>query len=277
MKNKGYKCSEAVKEYIKEREYYGWRPRGERAVGFGKIEKGDSVLDLCCGAGMVARVVREKVGNKGKVVGIDQSADFIKYAKDFCNSENVEFIKGDVEKLDRIVKDQKFNVILLLASWYWIKNKRRLCIQVGKHLKKDGRFVLSLLSDDLSDEKTYEFYWKYREALKNEVRRMYPKLNLSYFDNLPVIDNDYVDKTVAELASCGFYLKFSNKIQRTFSLEDKLFTYNNPARTEWVGPFSPDLRLKIIKSALKKATVGLSNSQNLKRVTYYLTFSLDKI
>lgn len=274
MKNKDYKFPSAVEEYIKEREHYGWRPRGERAVKFGEIKRGEHVLDLCCGAGMVAKVVREKVGSKGWVVGIDHSPDFIKYARSFCNSENVKFIKGDVERLDRVVKDQKFDVILLLASWYWVKDKKGLCVQVSRHLKRGGRFVLSLLSDDLNDEKTYEFYWEYRKALKNEVGRMYPGLDLSYFDDLPVVDNEYIGKTVAELTNCGLYLKYLNKIQRDFSLKDKLFTYRNPARTEWIGDFPPDVRLQIIKKALKRATDGFSNFQNLKRVTYYLTFSL---
>ena len=138
---KAYKNPDAVTYYIKEREYFGWRPRGERAVKFAEIKPGDYVLDLCCGPGMVSKVIREFVGDKGKVIGIDISPKFIKYANQLCNYPNVSFFKGNVENFDTYTHAEKFDAIVLLASWYWIKNKDQLLKKIKLNCHSDDTFT----------------------------------------------------------------------------------------------------------------------------------------
>ncbi len=269
-----YKSSKAVDEYIKERERFGWRLRGERAVVFGEIKTGDTVLDLCCGPGLVAKVVKETVGDSGKVVGIDISEDFVKHAQEFCGGVNTVFKTGNVENLDQIVEDQRFDAVLLLASWLWIEDKKKLLDQVKSHLKPDGKFVLSLSSDNLDDQKTNEFYWKYRENLKKQICEAFPKTNLSYFDNLPVINKDFIDAVTNQVSQCGYRLKSNYEVERVLSLDDKIFIYENPARTEWVGDFPPETRLSIIKKALNDTAGEIEDLRFIKRHTHYLVFGL---
>lgn len=235
----GYLIPEAVTNYIDERNRFGWRLRGERAVKFTKIKEGDSVLDLCCGPGMVTKVLSEAVGLKGKVLGIDISEDFIKYAKTFCGESNTFFITGNVENLNEHLGDQKFDSSVILASWFWIKNKEKLCGQVKNHLKPDGRFLVSISSDNLNDSKTRDFYWTYRDKLKDAVSEASPSKDLSYFNNLPVMNDSFIDGVISQVVGCGFFLQSQNEVERQLTLKDKLFTYNNPARTEWVGDFPP--------------------------------------
>lgn len=270
----GYSVPDAVTNYINERNHFGWRLRGERAVRFANIKKGDSVLDLCCGPGMVTKVINETVGLDGKVVGVDTSKDFIDYAKRFCNRNNAFFIKGNVENLGRYLDYQKFDAAIILASWFWIKEKEKLCRQVKNHLKSDGKFLMSISSDNLDDLKTKEFYWAYRENLKNVILEMSPSTNLSYFENLPVVDSNFINETTTLVNGTGFYLWFQNEVGRVLTLEDKLFTYNNPARTEWVGDFSSDTRLSIIRRALSKTANKFEGPIIIKRHTFYLVFGL---
>jgi ubiquinone/menaquinone biosynthesis C-methylase UbiE len=270
----GYCVPDAVTNYIDERNHSGWGSRGERVVEFAGIKEGDSVLDLCCGPGMVTKVIREAVGSNGRVVGIDTSEDFIKYAQTFCNENNVSFKTGNVEELGRLIKKQKFDVAILPASWLWIKNKEKLCTQVRKSLKPDGKFVLSLSGDNLDDEKTRKFYWKYRGNLKKAVLEVSPSTDLLYFNYLPVMNNNFVGGVIAQVANCGFGFLSQHEVQRDLTLEDKLFTYNNPARTEWVGDFISNVRLMIIKRALDKTASEVGNSCVIKRHTYYLVFGL---
>lgn len=270
----GYNVSEAVRGYIEERNHFGWRLRGERAVKFAQIKEGDSVLDLCCGPGMVAKVISETVGVGGKVVGIDMSQDFINYAKSFCDGNNTSFIADDIKNINMHLADQLFDSAIILASWFWIEDKVSLCEQVKDHLKPDGKFLISISSDNLNDNKTAEFYWKYRENLKNEVLKVSPSTNLSYFDKLPVVDRKFITETVALVNGHGFRLRSENEVERFLTAEDKLYTYNNPARTEWVGNFSPDQRLEIIRKAISNTVATIPNLSVIKRHTYYLTFGL---
>lgn len=276
-RNTGYKVPEAVASYIKERLHFGWRLRGERAVRYAEIKKGDFVLDLCSGPGMVAKVICETVGKNGKVVGIDISNHFVKYARNFCRKDNVSFIAGDIENLNRYIeKDIKFDACLILASWLWIQNKKKVCKQIRRHLKPDGRFVISLASDDLEEPKTKEFYWKYRENLKASILKRLPDTDLDYINKLPVIDGTYIEKVVSEITSCGYRLKSLNKPGRSFKLKDKLRWYDTHARTEWVGDFTPEKRLEIIKEAYL-LTAKETNLKEVRRCTYYLTFTPDKL
>jgi ubiquinone/menaquinone biosynthesis C-methylase UbiE len=269
---RGYKTADAVTGYIDERMHFGWEIRGQRVVKFGGIKSGDDVLDLCCGAGMVSKTVRETIGPSGKIVGIDTSCDFIKYAKQFCNYKNCSFLVGDVENLDVILDKQKFDVAMLLASWFWIKDKDGLYRQIGKHLNEKGKFVLSLSSDNLEDETTTRFYWIFRKNLKKQVLTASPGTDLSYFDKLPVVDRGFVDKVIKQVEDCGLHLLSENEGRRDLDFDGKLYTYKTPARTEWVGDFAPDVRYEIIKNALMDTKEETGDSIIIKKHTYYLTF-----
>lgn len=58
-----------------------------------------SVLELGCGTGVVARAFAARPGFAGRVVGVDQSPDFIEFARRFAADEGVsartEFLVGD--------------------------------------------------------------------------------------------------------------------------------------------------------------------------------------
>ncbi len=57
-------------------------------VKLAKIKKGETVLDLGCGAGIDCFIAAKKVGDTGSVIGIDMSPQMIKEAH-----RNAKFIK----------------------------------------------------------------------------------------------------------------------------------------------------------------------------------------
>ena len=152
-----YQNRKAVKFYIEERQRTGWRNRGERVVKFAKIKPGSYILDLCCGPGFVLKVIRERVGNKGRIIGIDSSLNLIKYADRICHFKNVLFKCGNIENLDKYIDNQKFDFVIILASWNWVKNKNKIFLKVRKVLKPDGKFVFSLTGDNLYHPLTKKF------------------------------------------------------------------------------------------------------------------------
>ena len=71
-------------------------------VALSTIKEGDVVLDLGSGAGFDAFLAAKKVGNKGKVIGLDMSEEMIRKARENVKRygyQNVEFKLGDIENI----------------------------------------------------------------------------------------------------------------------------------------------------------------------------------
>ena len=71
-------------------------------VALSTIKEGDVVLDLGSGAGFDAFLAAKKVGNKGKVIGLDMSEEKIRKARENVKRygyQNVEFKLGDIENI----------------------------------------------------------------------------------------------------------------------------------------------------------------------------------
>src|SRR5436189_6203447 len=50
-----------------------FRPFAELMLDRTRVVRGDRILDVACGTGIVARLARERIGADGRVVGIDRS------------------------------------------------------------------------------------------------------------------------------------------------------------------------------------------------------------
>ena len=74
-----------------------YKSREAYLIDFAKLKKTDTVLDIGCGSGMVARKIAKKTGCS--LVGIDISDECIKYAKEAAKKEkikNIEFKSGAI-------------------------------------------------------------------------------------------------------------------------------------------------------------------------------------
>jgi len=71
-------------------------------VALSNIQEGDVVLDLGSGAGFDAFLAVKKVGDSGKVIGVDFTEDMIERSRALAEKygyKNVEFRLGDIENL----------------------------------------------------------------------------------------------------------------------------------------------------------------------------------
>ena len=119
-----------------------------------KIKNGETVIDLGSGAGFDAFIVAKTVGEKGKVIGIDLSEDMLDLAKKNARKgdyQNVEFLKGDIEKLpleDKIADHVISNCVINLSL-----NKDRVYQEAHRVLKEGGILSISdiVLEKELPD------------------------------------------------------------------------------------------------------------------------------
>ncbi|MFH1501232.1 MAG: arsenite methyltransferase [archaeon] len=124
-------------------------------VALGKIKEGDTVLDLGSGAGFDAFLASEKVGERGKVIGVDMTELMIKKAKENAkkgNYKNVEFIFGDIESLP--LDDNSIDIVISNCVINLAPDKDKVFREAHRVLKKGGKMFVSdiVLLEPLSEE-----------------------------------------------------------------------------------------------------------------------------
>jgi ubiquinone/menaquinone biosynthesis C-methylase UbiE len=75
------------------------RPAFETLIHAAGIQPGQRVLDVGCGTGYFARLLADRVGSEGLVVGVDASPEMIDYASRRSRASNCRFELGTAESL----------------------------------------------------------------------------------------------------------------------------------------------------------------------------------
>jgi len=124
-------------------------------VALATIKEGDVVLDLGSGAGFDAFLAAKKVGNKGKVIGLDMSEEMIHKAKENAERygyQNVEFRLGDIEHIP--IETNTIDVIISNCVINLAPNKEKVFSEAYRVLKSGGKMFVSdiVLLEELTQE-----------------------------------------------------------------------------------------------------------------------------
>jgi ubiquinone/menaquinone biosynthesis C-methylase UbiE len=108
------------------------------------MKKGDTVLDLGCGAGNDVFVARAKVGDEGKVIGVDMTSEMIDKAnrnKEKLGLKNVEFRLGEIEQLP--INKEVIDVVISNCVLNLVPNKEAAFSEIYRVLKPGAHFCIS--------------------------------------------------------------------------------------------------------------------------------------
>jgi SAM-dependent methyltransferase len=113
-------------------------------TALGEIKKGMTVLDLGSGAGFDCFLAAKKVGEYGKVIGVDMTKQMIIKARKNAlkyGFRNVEFRMGDIEELP--IDNDSIDVIISNCVINLAPDKSKVFNEAYRVLKKGGKLFLS--------------------------------------------------------------------------------------------------------------------------------------
>ena len=110
----------------------------------GRLQPGERVADLGCGAGTDSLVAAQMVGPDGSVTGIDMTPEMLARARaaaEELGAGNVEFAEGEVERLP--FADESIDVVISNGVIDLVPDKDAVFAEIFRVLRPGGRMQLA--------------------------------------------------------------------------------------------------------------------------------------
>jgi ubiquinone/menaquinone biosynthesis C-methylase UbiE len=140
-----------------------FRPWAETLIERGALQRGERVLDVACGTGIVARLAKERVGG-GRVVGIDVSPQMLAVARSVA--PEIEWREGDASALP-LAEGERFDAVFCQQGLQFIADREAALREMRRALDSGGRAIVAVW-------KSVEDSPFFRESYRLAERRLGP-------------------------------------------------------------------------------------------------------
>jgi ubiquinone/menaquinone biosynthesis C-methylase UbiE len=117
-----------------------FQPWAEHLIRATNIGRGDRVLDVACGTGIVARLAREQAGPEAPVVGVDLSPGMLAVARRLA--PDVEWREGDAATLP-LRQGEEFTVVICQQGLQFFSDRAAAAAGMRRALSSGGRIGVS--------------------------------------------------------------------------------------------------------------------------------------
>ncbi|MFB0521049.1 MAG: arsenite methyltransferase [Desulfatiglandales bacterium] len=126
------------------------------------LKEGEVVLDIGCGGGLDVFLAAKKVGDTGKVLGLDMTPEMVEKARNNAEKgeyKNVEFGIGKIENLP--IGDQSVDVVISNCVINHCPDKAAVFKEVHRCLKPGGRILMSdlVVEGEFSEDILQDEVW----------------------------------------------------------------------------------------------------------------------
>jgi ubiquinone/menaquinone biosynthesis C-methylase UbiE len=137
------------------------------------LTPGDHLLDLGCGAGVIARYISDQTG--AKVTGLDYAASAIAEAKERTagKGSRLTFLHGDIDALD--LPAQTFDAVISLDTLYWVADLREALSRIAQTVKPGGQIGIFIAQERREGDPA-----EILEADNTDLAQALTRLELSY-------------------------------------------------------------------------------------------------
>jgi ubiquinone/menaquinone biosynthesis C-methylase UbiE len=114
-------------------------------LALASLARGERVLDVACGTGLVTLAAAASVGPGGSVLGTDLSGQMVEVARQRAVAQqvsNVTFQRMDAETLD--LPDASFDVVLCSLGLMYVPDAQRAVREWRRVLKPGGRVAIAV-------------------------------------------------------------------------------------------------------------------------------------
>jgi ubiquinone/menaquinone biosynthesis C-methylase UbiE len=121
-----------------------WARIGRRTIERLDLPVGATVLDVGCGTGASALPAAEKVGSRGRVLGVDLAERLLEIARQKAQRQglaNIEFERADMERLD--YPDDRFDAIVSVFSIFFVSDMARQVRDLWRMLRPGGCLAIT--------------------------------------------------------------------------------------------------------------------------------------
>jgi ubiquinone/menaquinone biosynthesis C-methylase UbiE len=122
-----------------------FRPWVDATLDAVELSRGDQVLDIACGTGIVARVAKERLGAGATVVGVDASPLMIAVAR--RTAPDIDWREGSAGELPLDAEEQ-FDVVVCQQGFQFFPDRVAAAREMRRALRSGGRLAVSTWRPD---------------------------------------------------------------------------------------------------------------------------------